>query len=442
MGPTIDDYKLQFCGMFSFTPKQREQLAKRPFYKPYQANVTTVNVINQQYYPAFRPVIINTSKASGHLELVSVNPVPFANCEFVNYKRHRLAIASPNFCLQNISVTFYDERFGIGIYSFEIKCLNPATNQSTLFFDELTALAFFARDFNNSIQIGSETMTMLQFIEKKLLQLDDKGNTIKITDTPGDPHFSGPKMKTWIAIDLPGMTGDVYKQALYELGTCGEFGKALNGSVFSSSKAYFEEKTAEQLSVFSNWTALCLWDSFSMIGDDYKGNGFEVWNDTYFKVYKYNLYQKFYLFKINSDLSTNGRLGVTRRELLNFITKYDQEVISYNFLPNLLFQHMKKALASKAESDALLAKIESRNTLLQEHSAVFLNWFLGIIAFLSLVSIVGDASDLYDKLYGVDHPDVKIVASNTWMTLFGLVAAIGILLFIYWLKRYLQRQHK
>jgi hypothetical protein len=440
MDPIIEDYKLKFCGMFSFTSKQRKQLSKRPIYKPFETHAAVVQIINNQYYPAFRPIITNISKESSHLELVSVNPVPFTNCQFVNYGQNSMAVASPTFCVQNIALTFYDDRFGVGIYSFEIKCVDPATNQTQLHFNKLTAFALFARDFDHKIQIGSEIMTMAQFIENKLLTLDDKGNTIKIKDTSGDPYFSGPKMKTWVAIDLPGKTENEYKQALYELGTCGQYGTAVSGDLYSASQSYYNEKIADQLSVFNNWTALCLWDSFSMIGNGYNGNSFDVWNDTYFKVYKYNLYYKFYLFKINSDLSIRGRLGVTRKELLSFINKYDQEVISYNFLPNLLFQHMKKALDSKAESEALLAKIESSNTLLQEHSALFLNWFLGIIAFLSLVSILGDANDLYDKLYGVKNPDPKIVSSNTWLTLYMLVGAISLLPLIYWFKRYIQRR--
>lgn len=442
MGPIIKDYKLQFCGMFTFTPNQRKKLLAQSFYTQYQATQDTVNIINKQYYPAFRHIITNKSKPPSHMELVSLNAVPFPVCTFINFQRSRAAAASPTFRIQNISLTFYDERFGIGIYSFEIQCFDPSSNETRLHFDDLTAVALFARDFENCIRIGSEVMTIAEFIETKLLPLDAKGKAIKITENPGDSYFNGPKLKTWAAIDLPGRNSTEYKQTLYELGTFGNFGTAVNGDLFSSSQVYFDEKTAEQLSVFNNWTAICLWDSFSMIGNGYNGNSFNVWNDTYFKVYKYNLYYKFYLFKINSDLSTNGRLGVTRRQLVNFITKYDQEVISYNFLPNLLFQHMKKALDSKAESDALLAKIDSRNTLLQEQSALFLNWFLGIIAFLSLVSITGDASDLYNKLYGVEKANEKIVALNTWITLIILFVSVVVLLLIYWLKRYLHSRHK
>lgn len=441
MEPIVNDYRIQFCGMFTFTAKQRQKIVASGVYKTYQAAQDTVEIIDRQYYPAFRNILTNKIPGNGHMELIGVDPLPFPSCSFANYQKNRIATTSPHFCIKNISLTFYDERFGIGIYSFEIQCFDPASGRTNLLFDDLCAVTLAAREFSTIIQIGSDTMTMAAFIEKKLLALDDHGSTIKITENPGSTFYCGPKMKTWTTIDLPGLTHEQYTQTLYELGTCGGYGTAISGNLFSSSQSYYEEKTKELISVYNNWTALCLWDSFSMIGNGYNGNSFNVWNETYFKIYKFNLYYKFYLFKINSDLSTKGSLGITRKELINFITKYDSEVISYNFLPNLLYSHIKKALQSKSESDALLSKIHSRNSLLQEQSALFLNWFLGIIAFLSLVSVVGDASDLYDKLYGVVDPDPQVVKYNTWLTLCLLFLAVLLLIIIYWFKRFQFTKH-
>jgi hypothetical protein len=442
MGPLIKDYKLHLCGMFSFSANQRKKITAQAFYKPYQAAPEVASIISKQYYPAFRHIITNTAPGSTHIELIGSSLVPFSDCSFINYQNSGNSATSPTFCIQNVSLTFYDDHFGIGIYSFELQCFDPVEGPIAISFDDLTSFTLFAREFGNIIKIGSETMTMAEFIEKKLLKLDDNGNTIKITENSGSSFYSGSKMKTWTTVDIPGLQAEEYTQLLYELGTCGKYGTALSGDLFSSSQSYFLEKTADAISVYNNWSALCLWDSFSMIGNGYKGNSYSVWSESYFKIYKFNLYCKFYLFKINSDLATSGKLGITRNELVNFITKYDLEVISYNFLPNLLFQRIKTALGIKAESEALLAKIQSRNNLLQEQSALFLNWFLGIIAFLSLVSIVGDASGLYDKLYGVVCPNQQIVKLNTWLTLGFLCFTIVLVLIIYQIKRHSQIKHK
>jgi len=442
MAHTIKDYKLQLCGMFTFSTAQRKAFAKRPFYKSYQANLLTKTHVTRQYYPAFRDIILNTAKPESHLELISQAAVPFSGCSFVDYKVNGVLSPSPTFRIKDVSVTFYDERFGIGVYSYSLECYDVANSSIELDFDELTAVSFFARDFENQIVVGNETLTIAEFIEKKLLALDDNGNTINISEKPGESYFNGPKLKIWTVIDLPGLNDQQYTQALYELGTCTAFGTAVSGHLYSSSQAYFDSKVADQISVYQNWKALCLWDSFSLIGNDYKGNSFEVWNDNYFKVYKYNLYHKFYLFKVNSDLATNGKLAVTRKELVYFITKYDLEVISYNFLPNLLFSHMKKAMQSEEESKALLSKIDSRNSLLQEQSALYLNWFLGIIAVLSLVSIVGDASGLYEKLMGITDLKEQTAISVTRFSLVLLIIVIVILLIIYKVNRYKQNKHR
>lgn len=427
--PTIKEYSIQFCGMFNFSSKQRRQLQKRPFYKKFELSAPKIRgIIAKQYYPVFRPFILNNSSDSEYLELVSASPVSFANCLFANYTKHGQPEPSPYFNIQNVSLTFYDEKFRIGIYSFEAVLLDGQKNASPVDLNDYTAFVKFCREFENEIILGNETLSISSFVEKKLLCLDDKGSCIKVSEHPDSPYYSGSKLKTWMTADILAYSpGYDQEKALYEIGTSGSFMSSCNGDVYQPSDVYLKSVMEDQISVFNNWTALCLFDSFTLIGNDYLKHGETVWRETYLKIYKFNLYYKFYLFKVNSDLATKGKLSITRNELSKFINKYNLELISYNFLPNLIFSNIKKALGTQSETSALMDKIENTNRIFKEESDKHLNILLSIIAVLSLVSVIGDFSDLVAKLYGVQEPSQGDIKINTWIALSSLVIIIIIL---------------
>lgn len=423
--PQIQAYSIQFCGMFNFSPIQREMLRTQPMYqKAVITNQTVRSIISRQYYPAFRPFILNDCPDKEYMELVSAG-VAFPNCTFEDYKPNGQVMPSPVFNVEKVSVTFYNEAFRTGIYSFEIRVVDAQGAEVPLDVEELSSLVKFAREFDSKIITGGQTMRISDFIEKKMLVLNSNGDFISISEQQGSVYYNGSKLKTWITADLANFpAGYEPDHALFELGTSAPYLTASTAGDFRPSKLYLDSIISGKISVFENWSALCLQDTFILLASNYLQQGELVWRDTYMKIYKFNLYCKFYLFKVNSEVTTKGKLSVTRTELARFLNLYHMEMISYNFLPNLIFANIKQTLGIHGESLALMEKIENSSKILREESDRLLNILLAIIAFTSLVSVIGDFSGLIAKLYGNAEPSMVVQQGNTWIALVVLLALI------------------
>ncbi|AMP98920.1 hypothetical protein AY601_2014 [Pedobacter cryoconitis] len=437
--PQLQAYSIQFCGMFNFSPIQREMLKKQPMYqKAVITDQRVRSIISRQYYSAFRPFILNDCPDKEYMELISVASVAFRSCTFADYKQNGQAMPSPVFNVQKVSITFYNEQFRTGIYSFEIRIVDAQGAEVPLNVDELSRLVKFAREFDSKIIAGGQTMSISEFIEKKMLVLNSNGDFISISEQQGSVYYNGSKLKTWITADLANFpAGYEPDHALFELGTSAPYLSASTAGDFRPSQLYFDSIIGDKISVFDNWSALCLHDSFILLASNYLLQGEIVWRDTYLKIYKFNLYCKFYLFKVNSQVTTKGKLSVTRTELARFLNLYNMEMISYNFLPNLIFANIKEALGIHGESIALMEKIENSSKIFREESDRLLNILLAIIAFTSLVSVMGDFSALVAKLYGNPNPSMDAQQSNTWIALLVLLALI-----IFVTGRYFLRKRK
>lgn len=80
---------------------------------------------------------------------------------------------------------------------------------------------------------------------------------------------------------------------LYDMGNVSVIGSAKGVGIFAPSESYLKEQLANnKISVFKNWSALALYDTFTRISTDFPDT-FKSWEYDYF-----NLYIHMYLFKI------------------------------------------------------------------------------------------------------------------------------------------------
>lgn len=426
----LKDYSLHFCGLFSFSKKQRKALVAQPFYSQTVADPPALDWIEKQYYPFFRGFVLNNTNIGQHIEICSTEQVPFRNCSFKDYRHHGTERESPLVNIGEVSLTFYNEQYGLGIYSFSMT-IAQSIHETTL--DDLTGLAKFCREFGNTIIYQGTACTIAGFIQDNFFGFDGIAYPITIVGKHSAGNYSGSKMKTWINADV-GDISPAYSidKALFEVATCGPIGSAtLQPGDYTPSEKFLDVVLDTSLDVYRNWKCLCLSDSFTMLGIGYMDLGRNVWQKTYFKIYKFNLFCKFYLFKINADLASRGRFKVSRKELLGFTTRYNRGHISYNFLPNLIHQHIKDALGTKEELESLVYNIELQNSLAQEEKDSHLNWLLSLIAISSLISVLSDLGGVIGYLYGTANPPRYAVFVNTWIGL-----SIFILIGLYFLVRW------
>jgi len=290
-----------------------------------------------------------------------------------------------------LDIYLFPNEIGLFTLKFEMDVPTPALNDLSLFIKTV-------RQPESSIEIGGESINLKTFIEKNIL-----------TNLAVDEHWNryNPQFKTYTNIDLTEeMDQTRIDKMLFDLGTVSEPGTAAGEGLFAPSAEYFDKLMKEnRITVFRNWTALCLFDTFTRISinlpDQHK-----VWEYDYFHIYLHAIYMKSFMYLTNTELSdvtkATRETATIRDKFVEFINDYYLSHISYKFLPNLLYDKMLAALEISREVEMMEKKIQRINESFQKKREVTLNTALTIIIFLSLFSVITDLSSWLEEL-GLSH---------------------------------------
>ncbi len=225
------------------------------------------------------------------------------------------------------------------------------------------------------------------------------------------------------------------KMLLYDLGVCAPIGSAAgNNQFFQPSREYFQELISEnRISVFNNWSALTLFDTFTGLYQKGALNNF-VWENGYFNLlYLQSLYVKHYLFKMNHLFHTEG---ANHQELeddfYEFNKHYNPSHISYNFLPTVIFRKIRQSLAINDEIKLLKEGIERANQKDQEKRNKMINNVLTLIALLAIFSVIWDLSDWITRLVTGGPASYRIISGSLT---FSVLLVLSIFVFKYYRKK-------
>lgn len=289
----------------------------------------------------------------------------------------------------------------IAMFTFHCEIADPKIESLSSF---IAGMRNITTEF--SFASGKE-ISVKDFISDRLL------NGFKIEDESW-VNFN-PQLKSYTNVDLyssvsPGEMNDL----LFELGTVSPFGSKTVKNSFSPSEQYFQQIINENsISVFDNWKALSLNDTFTRISIN-APDKFNSWSNDYFHVYIFCLYLKFYLYLINSELSdvtvVQKRSKLLRNRFIEFINDYNLSHISYKFLPDLLLKKISSALDIQTEIDKMEVKISRLSTFQQEQRDQNLAAILLFITVLNIFSIIFSVSEWGIKL-GIDESNMYPVIS-------------------------------
>ena len=103
-----------------------------------------------------------------------------------------------------------------------------------------------------------------------------------------------------------------------------------------------------------------LFDTFTVLGNNLITSANEnsipflraTWTQTYFRIYLFNIFMKYNLFRYNLEMGDDS--VKVRDEFEGFLNTYNLSHLSYNFLPNLIFQQHRKGLQIDEELEKLL----------------------------------------------------------------------------------------
>ncbi|WON93646.1 hypothetical protein [Sphingobacterium sp. UGAL515B_05] len=392
-GPVINRSVVVFSGLFSYTKDEKYTIQKRD--KHFKVKCNYSDIIRNQYYPVFRKFILNDC-SDDYLQIVNENT-------------YLLKINNEKVIVDDVRLSFFDDTIGLGIYSFKIRF-----DQQTSFGDTIQLLRDLRR-FQSVVFMGNTKMSVLEFIENNILRCEDNPSTnikCRINKSSNTYNYSGDKLKTFIAIEVEKFpSGYSHEEALYEIGTLTDYSTSKSKvGLNSPASSYFESIVSKRISVFQNWSGLALFDSFVLIGEkDYmkEDQTISMICESYFKIFLFNIYVKFYLFKTNSDLEEKGN-KFSKEQLYSFLQKYDLKHISYNFLPNLIHVKIREAMEIDLELNAVRSKIEMLDGLRQERFSRKLNGFLIGISVLTIISVLNDLPDVFNDLLGRKPDNLRL----------------------------------
>ena len=150
---------------------------------------------------------------------------------------------------------------------------------------------------------------------------------------------------------------------LFEIATFSPIG-AVNGkekqSLTPSDDYYNHIMQNNSVSAFYSWRALALVDSFTVLAGN---RDFNIWpqlNHYFPLIYLRCIFEKTYCFSRNNAYRMNRSAKNLYEELSDMEKYYFYDNITYNFLPNMLYQAMAKGLGIKEEREELLEQIKER----------------------------------------------------------------------------------
>ena len=235
---------------------------------------------------------------------------------------------------------------------------------------------------------------------------------------------------------------------LYQLGTLSRVTRPGETDDYAVAQQYLE-KTMEQnrVSVFRNWDALALMDTFTLHAYGASASLVDNWQGPYFRmIYLHTLFQKCYLFNLNARFRESLRKpGSTLSRLLSSLNVGSSEVsglveeyetferwccfhkISYNFLPLELNEAMDRGLEVGEERQQLAAVLDKEKTRRDEANDKMVNTLLFCLSLLTLFSAIWDLSCLLDQMYPyADYLGSTILGYRT-VTLLVLLAVVFLL---------------
>ena len=340
------------------------------------------SLLKDQYYPEFRDIMYFKSKEKKELLCRRFICKQKQHISFINKKGGNVN-QLPAIVNECEIYLFTDQ---ISLFSLQIE-----VNGSDFNFDFLSDLINKCRSFDSEVYDMSREKNKAwhEWISENYLQNEKlRGEKVKADE------YSGSKFKVFTVIDCD-LQSEEFDQYLYDLGTSSPLNSAEGKGDFVPHKDYFTSLMKNKVSYFNNWEALCLFDSFTAVGSRIlsTSSNINTWSYTYFRIYLFQLFFKYNLYRYNSDLHDNT--VKLRNQFEKFLNNYNLSHISFNFLPNEIFNKIGEALHLDEELNTFQSRINRISSAIQEEKQSRTN---ALLQFVSVLGGLGSVMPVFDGL--------------------------------------------
>ena len=321
--PKIQNSIIKIVGLLEELPGLQASLEKNEYLREELAE-EQANFFKDYFYPDFRSLMFFKHNR-------------IKNRRFKKEINQEISLSdsrnTEEFLVKDVEVFLFGEDY-IALFCISIQ------TEKNLEIETISTLLNLVRQFDT---ITENNIKWCHWIENELLGgIKIRGRGVSVDE------YSGSKFKLYTIIDLKKDIGDTDRmKLLYDLGTSSPIGSSGNiKTPFSPHPDYYFTIMENKLSVFNNWEALSLLDTFTVIGHDIltDANKYGTWNFTYFRIYLFRVFFKYNLYRYNSIMSFDDKIENLRTKYEEFLNNFDTFPISYNFLPNELFQLIGKGL--------------------------------------------------------------------------------------------------
>ena len=384
------------CGYFSTTVSDFEkEIASDGFWTSCQQDASTVESCKSYYFPEFVDLCMVEVKTYRH------------ECNQTIQVQMRDGSLKPA-VLTDLQVSLCP--FGIVLYSIGLR--QDEVLMADSFHVLLSARMLISlkgdSDFEKYAVAPLDALRIKAGAEKLL----ESGNKYKIFHTVvADSKFVGQQE---------------FDKLLFSAGTMSMYDE---NDEMSFCKSYFDSIISEgRLSVFRNWSALSLLDTYTILAFQPKEFMLNSWENDYFtKLYQYSLFRKFFLFRLNDRFRSNPlSIKGLMDELESFIGKYSFPMVSYNFLPELVAKSMEIGLDIEEEKEKITMMVTREKERKELEVNDRMNLFLGAISFLTLFSAIWDFGCLVAGMnFFGDGTEVQVLRACT-MLIVGVLCLIAL----------------
>lgn len=279
--------------------------------------------------------------------------------------------------------TFKD---GLNLFAIEVSI----TQKELSYYSDLTLVI---RDFYRKVLDNGKEYDWVNWIEEFCLC------GVKISSKPEEKNvkvddYSGSKFKLYTILDIEEELDDrTREELLYDVGCVAPIGSAGSNGLLTPSKEYYKELMKNKISVFSNYEILPLFDSYTAIGKNIldaaqslNQGKTKTWSESYFRIYLYNLFIKFNLYRYNSELMNDSE--EIRDKFEEFINTYNLSHLSYHFLPNKIFHQHRESLEIDSELKKFQQRVNKINQSIQEKQQKRTNLLITIFTIITSISSI------------------------------------------------------
>lgn len=298
------------------------------------------------------------------------------------------------------SITLYQAPFGLMLFSIRID-LQCTGNDVTAVVSRLRSIDMVHK--TNKPFADAVIAPLMEVYRKhspsasQILDMDDDLCHSRLVEY-------GNKLKVFqiATIEAGEREGTDSDELLFELGTIAPIGSYDPENDFSPSKAYYDKiMGGNSVSVFNNWKALSLFDTFTFLGHDISEGNIENWIKNYFgMIYVSELFVKFYLFRLNNDFRISHQRAdklLEQFDEFEYSCWFDQ--VSYNFLPRLIHHSMEEGLEILPEKERLYQMIAQQKDKREKDDDQRMNNLLFYLTLFTTFSMVWDAGSLFNEMY-------------------------------------------